>query len=113
MIKMVNDEGLEEAVLGGDGYLVGAFVQVASIPCGHFLPELKALSEILDGRAKFVMIEVTENPTIADDLGVQAVPTTLVWKGGEEVARYEGPYSKESLNERISELMLNRKPPSA
>jgi hypothetical protein len=46
---------------------------------------------MLDGKIEFYRIDVTENPTITDELGVQAGPTLLVFRDGEEIARYEGP----------------------
>jgi thioredoxin-like negative regulator of GroEL len=109
MVKVVNDHGMEEAILKGKGYIIGAFVQVGSIPCGHFLPELRALSEALSTRARFFILEVTENPTLAADLDIQGVPTTVVWKDAEELARYEGPYNRRSLNDRILALMAGSK----
>jgi len=66
---------------------------------------------MLDGKIEFYRIDVTENPTVTDELGVQAVPTLLVFRDGEEIARYEGPYSREALNERLTNLMAG-KPPS-
>ena len=65
---------------------------------------------MLDGKIEFFRIDVTENPTITDELGVQAVPTLLVFRDGEEVARYEGPYSREALNERLTNLMAGKPP---
>jgi len=76
----------------------------------HFRPELSAVSDMLDGKIEFFRIDVTENPTITDELGVQAVPTLLVFRDGEEVARYEGPYSREALNERLTNLMAGKPP---
>jgi len=111
MVRDLNDQGLEERVLESEGIVAVAFLDFCSIPCDHFRPELTAVSETLDGKIEFYRIDVTENPTITDELGVQAVPTLLVFKDGEEIARYEGPYSREALGERLTNLMAG-KPPS-
>lgn len=113
MPRTVNDRGLEEAIIEAKGYLVAAFFQAGSDPSRRYEPEFAGLAELLGGRAEFVRIEVAENPTVAEDLGVDAAPSTLVFKDGEEVARYEGPYSKESLKGRIEDLMAARRPPRA
>lgn len=105
MVKVVNDKDLETAIVETKGFLVTCFFEVKSIPCAHFLPEFVGLSESLDDRAKFVRIEVTENPTAAREHGVDYVPTTLIWRGGKELARYEGPYSREALKDRLLDLM--------
>ena len=110
MVKDLNDQGLEERVLESEGLVAIAFLDYCSIPCDHFRPELEAVSETLEGKIEFCKIDVSENPSITDELGVQAVPTLLVFRDGEEVARYEGPYSREALNERLTNLMAGKPP---
>jgi thioredoxin 1 len=110
MVRDLNDQGLEERILESEGVVAVAFLDFCSIPCDHFRPELTAVSDMLDGKIEFFRIDVTENPTITDELGVQAVPTLLVFRDGEEIARYEGPYSREALNERLTNLMAGKPP---
>ena len=109
MVKDLNDTGLEERVLESDGMLAVAFLDYGSIPCDHFRPELDAVSDTLDGKVQFFKIDVTENPSITEELGVQAVPTLLIFREGEEIARYEGPYSREALNDRITQLLAGKR----
>jgi thioredoxin 1 len=109
MVKDLNDTGLEERVLEADGLLAVAFLDYGSIPCDHFRPELDAISETMDGKVGFYKIDVTENPSITEELGVQAVPTLLVFREGEEIARYEGPYSREALGDRITALLAAKR----
>jgi len=110
MVKELNDQGLEERVLESDGLVAVAFLDYGSIPCDHFRPELDAVSDTLEGKFEFYKIDVSENPTVTEELGVQAVPTLLVFRDGEELARYEGPYSREALNERLTALMAGKPP---
>jgi thioredoxin 1 len=109
MVKDLNDTGLEEKVLESDGLVAVAFLDYGSIPCDHFRPELDAVSETLEGKVQFFKIDVTENPSITEELGVQAVPTLLIFREGEEIARYEGPYSREALNDRITNLLAGKR----
>jgi thioredoxin 1 len=111
MVKELNDHGLEERVLECDGIVAVAFLDFSSIPCDHFRPELEAVSETMAGKIEFYKIDVTENPSITEELGVQAVPTLLVFRDGEEIARYEGPYSREALSERITALLAGKNTP--
>ncbi len=110
MVRELNDHGLEERVLESDGLVAVAFLDFGSIPCDHFRPELDGVAEMLGGKVSFFKIDVTENPTITEELGVQAVPTLLVFRDGEEIARYEGPYSREALNDRITQLLAGKPP---
>jgi len=109
MVKDLNDTGLEQRVTESDGLVAVAFLDYGSIPCDHFRPELDAVSDTLDGKVQFFKIDVTENPSITEELGVQAVPTLLVFREGEEIARYEGPYSREALNDRIIALLAPKR----
>ena len=109
MVKELNDTGVEERVLESEGVVAVAFLDFGSIPCDHFRPELDAVADMLEGKIEFYKLDVTENPTITDELGVQAVPTLLVFRDGEEIGRYEGPYSREALNDRLTQLLAGKK----
>lgn len=114
MIRTINDERLEKLLdqsANHKGDLFGiAFMSYASIPCAHFKPELAALPELLKDRITFHILDADENPTICGELDIHAVPMLLIFKDGVEIARYEGPYSKEALKERLETVLLFKKP---
>lgn len=110
MIRHINDRCLEEIfadfiVDGGNTLWAIAFIDYGSIPCDHFRPELAAVSLKLEGKILFYWIDACENPSVTDTLGVVAVPTLLVFRGEEEIGRYEGPYSRAALAERLGKLV--------
>ena len=108
-VSPVNDAMLEELIVEKKGLIIIAFMGYGSVPCDHFRPELDGLAEQLDTRAKVRWIDVHENPTITEELGVQAIPTTLIFRNGEKLAHYEGPYSREALFERIESILEPKK----
>ena len=75
MVRDLNDHGLEERVLEAEGLVGVAFLDYGSIPCDHFRPELDGVAEMLEAKVEFYRIDVTENPTITEELGVQALLT--------------------------------------
>jgi thioredoxin 1 len=103
-VVAVSDEGLEKLLQESPLFAI-AFVSRVSIPCDHFLPEYSAMPEILGNRLAFFKIDHDENPSISDELGITAVPTLLVFKAGLVLARYEGPYSRETLKERLLQVL--------
>lgn len=105
MVRLVNDKDLERVLTESRGYLVICFFDYGSVPCEHFTPEFKATAESLGDKAWFARINVTENPGIVAELGVEAVPTTLMFKDGDEVKRLEGPYSHVALHGRLLEMI--------
>jgi thioredoxin-like negative regulator of GroEL len=110
MVKRLNDWRFEETLDREKGVVGVAFMSYTSIPCDHFMPELHGLAEIMDGRIKFFIVDCVENPTLTDDLAIEAAPTLVMFKANEEIGRYEGPYSKEALKDRLETLLLFKKP---
>jgi len=109
MAKYVNDQELEERILEADTPVAIAFLAYDSIPARHFEPEYDSVADEFRTRMEFHKINVEENPTITEDLGVDAVPTMLIFRDSDEIARYEGPYSSEALMERIGTLFKEKK----
>ena len=60
------------------------------------------LSTESEGSAKVGKINVTENMELAMKYGVAAVPTILVFKDGEVVARQVGAVPKAKLQEMLA-----------
>ena len=104
-LQHVNDIEFERIILERVGVTAIAFLSYKSIACDHFRPELKPLAEKLDSRVAVLWIDVDENPSLTKELGVGAVPTTLLFRNGDEIAKYEGPYSREMLAERMMALL--------
>jgi len=89
----VRDSGGKPVVL--------CFFEYWSVASIHFVPEIVAVAESLDKRALFYWIAVDENPGLVELFNVESFPTTHVYKNGEQVGNFEGPYSAESLKTRI------------
>jgi thioredoxin len=60
-------------------------------PCAMMAPVIDRLAERFAGRAHVAKVDVGEAPGIAAEFGVMAVPTLVVIRDGEEVARHVGP----------------------
>ncbi len=104
-----NDRIVERRLVESSGVTVVAFLGCESRSCEHFKPELWPLAKHLRHHAQVLWIDVDENPTISEDLGIKAIPTILVYRNGEKLATYEGPYSHEALIERITALLTPKK----
>jgi len=109
MVKWINDSDLEEHVLEAKQPVAVVFLNHDSISCKHYIPEFEAVADEFRKRMKFYKIDAVENPTITDDLGIDAVPTVLIFRDSDEIAKYEGPYSREALMERIGTLFKEKK----
>ncbi len=70
-------------------------------PCRKLAPELVATASRFPDRVKVVEIGVTAEPALLRRLQVRATPTTMVFEGGEELARFTGYRSRNWFSEMI------------
>jgi thioredoxin 2 len=59
-------------------------------PCRMVTPALERVARELAGRVKLVKIDVDKSPKITQRFSVQAVPTLMVMKNGQVIARKPG-----------------------
>ena len=71
-------------------------------PCRMQVPILEELVESVGNQAKIAKLNVDEAGGVAGRFGVQAIPTLLLFKDGNEVQRFIGVQSKETLIDAIS-----------
>ncbi len=71
-------------------------------PCRMQVPILEELAESVDSRAKIAKLNVDEAGGIAGRFGVQAIPTLLLFKDGNEVQHFIGVQSRETLIDAIT-----------
>ena len=74
-------------------------------PCRMQVPILEELAESVNGQTKIAKLNVDEAGTVAERFGVQAIPTLLLFKDGNEVQRFIGVQSKETLIDAISSAL--------
>ena len=73
-------------------------------PCRIQGPILEEVAESVDGQAKIAKVNVDEAGDVAGRFGVQAIPTLLLFKDGNEVLRFIGVQNHNTLIEAINKL---------
>lgn len=71
-------------------------------PCKAIAPILEELATDLDGKASIAKVNVDENEAISSQYSVRAIPTLLLFKGGEMVEQVVGMTSKDALLSKIN-----------
>jgi len=70
---------------------------------------VEELKEIYAGRVDVIKVNADESQPLVKQLGVLGIPTTIVYRGGEEIGRRTGAMSRADL-ERMFEAALSEGP---
>lgn len=101
----VTDQTFEREVLRSELPVLVEFSAEWCGPCKTIAPEIKALSDDLHDKAKVVTIDVDKSPMIARELGVQSVPTFVVFHQGRPVGGRVGALRRAQLREMIDPFL--------
>jgi thioredoxin 1/putative thioredoxin len=74
-------------------------------PCKLVAPELAALARELEGKAKIVTVDIDKSPLLARELGVQSVPTFVVFHQGRPVGGRVGALKRNQLRELVDPFL--------
>jgi thioredoxin 2 len=74
-------------------------------PCRMVSPALEQLAAEMAGRLKLVKVNVDESPTLQQRFGVQAIPTLLLVRDGQLVARQTGAAPAAALREWVTQAL--------
>ncbi len=97
----VTDSTFDTQVLKSDIPVLTDFWAEWCGPCKMIAPILEEIAEDYDGQIKIAKVDVDENNQIAMRLGVQSIPTVILFKNGQAVERLVGAMPKERLLSRI------------
>jgi thioredoxin 1 len=70
-------------------------------PCKAIAPILEELAVELDGKLKITKVNIDENDAIAVEYGIRAIPTMLLFKGGQIAEQIVGMMPKASLKAKV------------
>lgn len=88
-----------------EDFVVVDFYGTTCVPCKLFsriLEDIEAEIPFLN----IVKLNTTENPEIADEYQIAAVPTVHFYKDGQKVAEHVGVMQPEEVKEVISQYMF-------
>ncbi|MFB6213586.1 MAG: thioredoxin [Candidatus Nanohaloarchaea archaeon] len=96
------DEDRMEEIQNSDEVWVIDFWAEWCKPCEKYGPIFEEVSEKVDG-VNFGKVDMEEHSQLGQNLGVRALPTTLILKGGEEVDRNAGVMQADELEDWIED----------
>ena len=106
MSLQVTDLSFQEEVLNSELPVLVDFWAPWCGPCRAMGPVIDELSEEFAGKVKICKMNVDDNPSSPGKYGIRAIPTLILFKGGEIVDQATGSVSKSSIRELISNKAL-------
>ena len=96
-------EGFENAIEGGVTLM--DFNAPWCAPCRSQEPILENLAGEFEGKAVVASMNVDENRDVAIRLGIQSIPTLIIYKNNKEIQRFVGLQSECTLSEALKGLV--------
>lgn len=104
-IPTVSEQNFEQEVLRSELPVLVEFGAEWCGPCKTVAPELEALSQELQGKAKVLQVDIDKSPRIAQAMRIQSVPTFVVFQGGRPVEAGQGAMKKAQLRALIEPFL--------
>lgn len=100
-IAHLDNESFKTAIGGATPVLVDFWAPWCG-PCKAIAPILDELATELDGKLKIAKVNVDDNGDLAAQYGVRAIPTMLLFKGGQLAEQFVGMMDKTSLKAKLA-----------
>ena len=101
MAARVSKADFDDKVLGSSLPVLVDFYSDSCVPCKRLSPVLFALEEEYAEKLKIVKININFDSELAEKYEVQAAPTLVFFKNGEEVSRLRGAVKQAEIKEVI------------
>jgi len=105
MALELTDTNFQDKVISSDKLTVVDFWAEWCGPCRMVGPAIEQLAQTMTGKVKFAKLNVDENREIAAKYGIQSIPSLILFRQGNEVARTIGAAPKETYQKFIEQSL--------
>lgn len=101
----VTDDEFDDKVIGNDLPCLVDFWAPWCGPCKAIGPVIDELADEFEGQVLITKMNVDDNPATPGKFGIRAIPTLILFKGGEVVDQITGAVGKAQLQELIKKAV--------
>lgn len=101
----VTDQSFSEKVLGSEEPVIVDFWAPWCRPCLMMAPAFEQLAGEYQGKITFAKVNTDDNPATPGSLGIQGIPTLILFHGGREVDRVVGLQSRDALKRHLDAVL--------
>jgi thioredoxin 1 len=104
---LVNDQDFTQNVLNSTLPVIVDFTAEWCPPCRALVPLYARLSDTYQGKLRFAKMDTDENTLVPGRLGIQGVPTLVLFADGKPVGRLVGPHPgrlQQSIEHLLAEI---------
>lgn len=74
-------------------------------PCRAQDPIIDELNKAYEGTATIAKLNIDKNQRVAMDLGIQSIPTIILFKEGNEIRRFIGLQAADTLHDALDAIL--------
>ncbi len=100
-ILQLDSNNFKSSVAGATPVLVDFWAPWCG-PCKAIAPILDELAAELNGKLTIAKVNVDDNGDLAAQFGVRAIPTMLLFKGGQVAEQFVGMMDKATLKSKLA-----------
>lgn len=93
------------ATINREGVVLVEFFATWCIHCQHMAPIVAQIKELLAGKAEVAQIDIDKYQEAAAEAQVDATPTFILFKDGNEVWRHAGEIDGEVLLSKVQSVL--------
>ena len=101
----LTDASFEQDILNSEEPALIDFWAEWCMPCKMLAPTIHELADEYSGRLKVGQVDTDANREISLRFGISAIPTVILFKGGEVVKKFVGLQQKSDLKQAIDEVV--------
>ncbi len=101
----ISDDQFDNLVTNSDLPVLVDFWAPWCGPCKAIGPVIDELADEFDGKAVITKMNVDDNPATPGRFGIRAIPTLILFKGGEVVEKVTGAVGKGQLVDLLNKAV--------